>query len=139
MPAIYRQGESGRKPKVGARKIINGKEMMWNGNEYVPAPNHGGKKKTTPKPTQNTPNRPKGATGGRGGSFYTVNGITYDRKTGRPIIVPKNRQPVKAKDNTKKILLLLLLVAILPLLALHVIITLPLLLPGVMEPESKPH
>ena len=102
MPAIYRQGESGRKPKVGARKIINGKEMMWNGNKYVPAPNHGGKKKTTPKPTQNTPNRPKSATGGRGGSFYTVNGITYDRKTGRPIIVPKNRQPVKAKDNTKK-------------------------------------
>ena len=38
----------------------------------------------------------------RGGSTYTVNGITYDRKTGRPIIVPKNRQPVKAKDRTPK-------------------------------------
>ena len=106
MVAIYRQGESSgggqRKPKTGARKTVNGKEMMWNGSKWVPAPNYGGKKENKPTPTQNKPKRPAGATGGRGGSTYTVNGITYDRKTGRPIIVPKNRQPVKAKDRTPK-------------------------------------
>ena len=101
MVAIFRQGEGGRKPKVGARKTENGVEKMWNGKDWVKAPNHG-KKEEKPTPTQNKPKRPTGATGGRGGSFYTVNGIKYDRSTGRPIIVPKNRQPVKAQDRTKK-------------------------------------
>ena len=107
MVAIYRQGESsggGRKPKTGARKTVNGKEMMWNGSKWVSAPNHS-KKDTSAAQAEMDKRRyvrPRGATGGRGGSFYTVNGITYDRKTGRPIIVPKNRQPVKAKDRTPK-------------------------------------
>ena len=99
MSAIWRQGE---KLKPGARRIRNGKEEMWNGKEWGPAPNHNGKKEEKPTPTQNKPKRLAGSTGGRGGSFYTVAGITYDRKTGRPVLVPKNRQPVKAQDNTKK-------------------------------------
>ena len=107
MVAIFRQGESsggGRKPKVGARRTKNGVEQMWNGRDWVKAPNHG-KKETSAAQAEMDKRRyvrPRGATGGRGGSFYTVNGITYDRKTGRPIIVPKNRQPVKAQDRTKK-------------------------------------
>lgn len=105
MTAIYRQGESSgggkRKPKVGARKTENGVELMWNGKDWVKAPNHG-KKEDKPTPTQNRPKRPTGATGGRGGSFYTVSGIKYDRNTGRPVVVPQNRQPVQAQDRTKK-------------------------------------
>lgn len=33
------------------------------------------------------------------GDTYTVNGITYNRDTGRPVHVPKDREPVKAKDR----------------------------------------
>jgi len=36
------------------------------------------------------------------GDTYIVGGITYSRKTGRPIKVPENRQPVQAQDRTKK-------------------------------------
>ena len=33
-------------------------------------------------------------------SSYRVSGITYDRKTGRPVDVPANRKPVKARTSS---------------------------------------
>ena len=63
-------------------------------------------KKDKEKPTTTTsgPKRQPGATGGRGKgtSTYKVSGITYDSATGRPVVVPKNRQPVQAQDRTQK-------------------------------------
>ena len=73
------------------------------------SPRGGGRTTKTDKekpttPTSGPKTRPAGATGGRGRgtSTYTVAGITYDSKTGRPVVVPKNRRPVQAQDNTKK-------------------------------------
>jgi len=50
---------------------------------------------TATKPTTRTPRQAMNADKD---SSYRVLGITYDRATGRPIDVPKNRRPVKAQQ-----------------------------------------
>lgn len=50
---------------------------------------------TASKPTTRTPRQAMNADMD---SSYRVSGITYDRQTGRPTDVPKNRRPVKAQQ-----------------------------------------
>jgi len=59
------------------------------------------KKKTEDKKTETT-NTSNPRSKDSKGDTYTVGGITYSRKTGRPIKVPQNRKPVEAQDRTKK-------------------------------------
>ena len=95
------------KPKVGKP---DSSLTAWRQNDASGTSSITGKKdkekktETTTTSSSRGPKRKPGATGGRGRgtSTYTVSGITYDSKTGRPVVVPKNRQPVKAQDNTKK-------------------------------------
>ena len=97
-----------KKPKVGARKTINGKKMMWNGSKWVAAPNHsrsstsGGSQATritggsaTPKP------KPKKKTGN------TVTGqANYTRQQQRLSDARSNprysRKPAATKPTTTK-------------------------------------
>ena len=96
------------KPKAGEDKNMNltaWRENNKSGTNSITGQKTDKKKTETTTTTSSGPkNRPEGATGGRGRgtSTYTVAGITYDTKTGRPVVVPKNRQPVKAQDRTKK-------------------------------------
>lgn len=98
--------------------IGTGKDRkQWDGRRWVPrpvrtqtsrnaAPGTGRSRAQRARPAKSTPtkSRPTTRTPQQAmnlGADYRVMGITYDPKTGRPVDVPKNRQPVKAQDRTK--------------------------------------
>ena len=107
--------------RTGATKTVNGQKKKWDGKRWVPvgsrsttrttrtgAPGTGRSRasrstttrtSTTSNPTTRTPRQAMNADLD---SSYRVAGITYDRKTGRPIDVPENRKPVVAKTPPKK-------------------------------------
>ena len=104
-----------RKPKVGARKTINGKKMMWNGSKWVAAPNHSrssssggtqtsritGRSASKPRPRKRgMSNIPKSE--GTGGKAETTLGYGAGKKKPPTTPKPAPRKPPAAKPPAAK-------------------------------------